>query len=143
VSDREYPTRPIVGIGIVVIKDDTVLLVRRGKPPNVGSWTLPGGAQEVGETTEQAARRELQEETGLETGDMYFVATVDNIRRDESGRIRFHYTIIDFATRWVSGDPVAATDVTEAAWAPLDALDEYGLWSEAHRVIAIARELVR
>jgi ADP-ribose pyrophosphatase YjhB (NUDIX family) len=97
----------------------------------------------VGETTEQAARRELLEETGLETGDMYFAATVDNIRRDETGRIRFHYTIIDFATRWVSGDPVAATDVTEAAWAPLDALEEYGLWSEAHRVIAIARELVR
>ena len=141
-SDREYPTRPIVGIGIVVIKDDSVLLVRRGKPPSVGSWTLPGGAQEVGETTEEAGRRELLEETGLEVGPMYFAATVDNIRRDENGRVRFHYTIIDFATRWVSGEPVADTDVTEAVWAKLDALEQYGLWQEAHRVIAIARRLV-
>jgi ADP-ribose pyrophosphatase YjhB (NUDIX family) len=142
VTDREYPARPIVGIGIVVIKDDVVLLVRRGKPPNVGAWTLPGGAQEVGETIEEAARRELLEETGLQVGELHFVATVDNIRRDESGKIRFHYTIIDFAARWQSGEPVAASDVTEAVWAPLDALDGYGLWSEAHRVIAIAKRLV-
>ena len=141
-SDREYPTRPIVGIGIVVIKDDTVLLVRRGKPPNVGAWTLPGGAQELGETAEEAARRELLEETGLEVETLHFAATVDNIRRDAAGRVRFHYTIIDFATRWVSGEPAAATDVTEAAWARLDALDQYNLWSEAHRVIAIAQRLV-
>jgi ADP-ribose pyrophosphatase YjhB (NUDIX family) len=142
VSDREYPARPIVGIGIVVIKGDTVLLVRRGKPPNIGSWTLPGGAQELGETVEDAARRELLEETGIEVGRLHFTATVDNIRRDETGRVRFHYTIIDFAARWVSGEPVADTDVTAAVWAPSDSLDEYGLWKEAHRVIALARRLV-
>ena len=73
---------------------------------------------------------------------LHFAATVDNIRRDASGRVRFHYTIIDFATRWAAGEPVAATDVTEAAWAKLDDLEEYNLWSEAHRVIAIARRLV-
>jgi ADP-ribose pyrophosphatase YjhB (NUDIX family) len=73
---------------------------------------------------------------------LHFAATVDNIRRDTDGRIRYHYTIIDFAARWVAGEPVAATDVTEATWAKLDALDEYGLWSEAHRVIAIAHRLV-
>lgn len=141
-SDREYPTRPFVGIGIVVIKDDRVLLCRRGKPPNVGSWTLPGGAQDVGETCEAAARRELLEETGLTVGDLHFCAHVDTIRRDDDGRVRFHYTILDFAARWAGGEPVANTDVSEVHWAPIDALGPYDLWSEAHRVIGIARGLV-
>jgi ADP-ribose pyrophosphatase YjhB (NUDIX family) len=141
-SDREYPARPIVGIGMIVLKGDAVLLVRRGKPPNIGSWTLPGGAQEVGETAEEAARRELLEETGITTGPLMFAAHVDNIRRDRDGRVQFHYTILDFAARWESGEPVAATDVTEALWAPLDRLHDFALWSEAYRVIAIARQLV-
>lgn len=141
-SGREYPARPIVGIGLVVLKQDSVLLVRRGNPPNVGSWTLPGGAQEVGETAEEAGRRELLEETGIAVGPLYFAAHVDNIRRDPSGRVQFHYTILDFAARWEQGDPVAGSDVTEAVWAPLESLDEFRLWSEAHRVIAIARRLL-
>jgi ADP-ribose pyrophosphatase YjhB (NUDIX family) len=142
VSDREYPTRPFVGIGIVVIKGDRVLLCRRGKPPNVGSWTLPGGAQDVGETCEAAARRELLEETGLTVGELHFCAHVDTIRRDADGRVRFHYTILDFAGRWVDGAPVAASDVSEVEWAPLEALEPYNLWSEAQRIIEIARRLV-
>jgi ADP-ribose pyrophosphatase YjhB (NUDIX family) len=141
-SDREYPSRPFVGIGIVVIKGDQVLLCRRGKPPNIGSWTLPGGAQDLGETCEAAARRELLEETGLTVGELFFCAHVDTIRSDETGRIRFHYTILDFAARWVDGEAVAGSDVSEVQWAPLDALEPYDLWSEAHRIIAIARRLV-
>jgi len=141
-SDREYPSRPFVGIGIVVIKGDQVLLCRRGKPPNVGSWTLPGGAQDLGETCETAARRELLEETGLSVGDLHFCAHVDTIRRDDDGRVRFHYTILDFAARWTAGEPVAGSDVSEVQWAPLDALGPYDLWSEAHRIIGIARRLV-
>jgi 8-oxo-dGTP diphosphatase len=147
VTDREFPSRPIVGIGIVVIKQDSrgdqVLLCQRGKPPNLGSWTLPGGAQEVGETCEDAARRELFEECGLLVGPLHFCAYVDTIRRDADGRVRFHYTILDFAARWESGEPIAGSDVTAAIWAPLDALEPYELWSEAHRVIAVARRLVQ
>jgi len=142
VSDREYPVRPIVGIGIVVLKGEHVLLVRRGKPPGVGSWTLPGGGQELGETAQEAARRELLEETALEVGPLILAAQVDSIRRDAAGRIQYHYTILDFAARWEAGEPIAGSDVTEAVWARLDALEGFGLWSEAHRVIAIAARLV-
>jgi 8-oxo-dGTP diphosphatase len=143
VSDREYPPRPIVGVGVIALKGDSVLLVRRGKPPNVGTWSLPGGAQELGETAEEAARRELFEETGVTVGELHFAAHVDNIRRDASGRVQFQYTILDFAGRWASGEPVAASDVSEAIWAPLDRLEDYRLWHEAYRVIAIAREMTR
>jgi 8-oxo-dGTP diphosphatase len=143
VTDREYPSRPIVGIGIVVLKGDSVLLVRRGNPPNAGSWTLPGGAQELGETAAEAARRELKEETGLEVGELHLAAAVDSIRRDETGRVQFHYTIVDFACAWQGGEPVARSDAREAIWVPLERLGEYGLWREAHRVIAIAKGLVR
>jgi ADP-ribose pyrophosphatase YjhB (NUDIX family) len=142
VTGREYPARPIVGIGVVVLRDASVLLVRRGKPPNVGSWTLPGGAQEIGETAEAAARRELLEETGVAVGPLQLAGTVDSIRHDADGRVQYHYTIIDFCARWVSGEPFAATDVTEVVWAPLDALERFDLWSEAHRIIAISRRLL-
>jgi ADP-ribose pyrophosphatase YjhB (NUDIX family) len=142
VTDREYPTRPFVGIGIVVIKGDHVLLCQRAKPPNIGSWTLPGGAQELGETAEEAARRELMEECGLEVGPLHFCAHVDIIRREADDRIRFHYTILDFAARWVAGEPLAGSDVSSAVWAQMDTLEPYALWSEAHRIIGIARRLV-
>ncbi len=141
-TDREYQARPIVGIGIVVIRGDQVLLCRRGKPPNVGSWTLPGGAQDIGETCHAAARRELEEETALKVGDLHFCAYVDTIRKDDEGRVRFHYTILDFAARWEGGEAVAGSDVSEVQWAAMDDLGPYNLWSETHRIIGVARGLV-
>ena len=139
---REYPPRPIVGIGVAVLRPGAVLLARRGRPPNLGAWSLPGGAQELGETAEAAARRELLEETRLEVGPLLLAAHVDSIHRDDDGRVRFHYTILDFCARWHGGEAVAGGDITDIAWAGFDDLDRYDLWSEARRVIALARRLV-
>ncbi len=140
--DREYPSRPIVGIGVAVLRPGAVLLVRRGKPPNMGGWSLPGGAQELGETAEEAARRELLEETALSVGPLVLAANIDTIRHDAAGRVQFHYTIIDFAAVWSGGDPVAGSDVTAAVWAPFDALEPYALLTEARRVVGVARRLL-
>ncbi len=139
---REYPARPLVGVGAVVLRPGEVLLVRRGNPPNAGQWSIPGGAQELGETAEAAARRELLEETGLVVGPLTLVANVDSIHPDADGRIRFHYTILDFTGRWQGGHPAPGGDVIDAAFFPFEALPGLGLWSEALRVIAAARRLL-
>ncbi len=138
---REYPARPLVGIGIVVLRDDAVLLVRRGRPPAEGAWSLPGGAQELGETAESAARRELAEETGLTVGALRLAAHVDSIHRDTQGRVQFHYTILDFTARYDGGTARAGGDVTAVAWAAFNRFDDFDLWDEARRVIALSRLL--
>ncbi len=139
---REYPERPLVGIGTVMLRPGGVLLVRRARPPALGQWSIPGGAQELGETAEAAARRELLEETGLAAGILTLVANVDSIYRDATGRIQYHYTILDFATAWQGGEPVAGSDVSDAAFFAFSELEGLGLWSEAYRVIDAARMLL-
>ncbi len=136
---RAYPAQPLIGIGAVVLRPDAVLLVRRGRPPAMGAWSIPGGAQELGETAEAAARRELEEETGLQVGPLHLLTHVDSIHRDAAGRVQYHYTILDFAAEWIAGEPVPSGDVTAAAFFAFDALGPLNLWSEAHRVIALAR----
>lgn len=136
---REYPDRPWVGVGVIAFRDEKVLLVRRGKPPRLGLWSLPGGAQHVGEAAEEAARRELREEAGIEVGALHFAAVVDAISRDEQGRVRFHYTILDWCGEWVAGEARAGDDVQEVAWVAPDALAAHDLTPEVQRVIALAR----
>jgi 8-oxo-dGTP diphosphatase len=141
-SGRTYPPRPIVGIGICVLRENSVLLVRRARPPSLGQWALPGGAQELGETAEAAARRELLEETGVSAGALHLAAVVDSLHHDAAGAVEYHYTIIDFAARWLSGEARAGSDVSNVVWAEMDGLEAYGLWSEAHRVIGLARAML-
>jgi 8-oxo-dGTP diphosphatase len=143
-ASREYPDRPWVGIGMIVFQGDRVLLVRRGKPPRLGMWSLPGGAQHVGERAEAAARRELWEECGIEVGALELAAVVDAITTDaESGRVRFHYTIVDYCARWESGVARPGDDVAAVAWALPEELAAYDLTPEVHRVIALARARLR
>lgn len=112
----EYPDRPRVAIGGVVIKDGRVLLVRRGKPPALGEWAIPGGSVELGETLEEAVEREIREETGVIVGAGQVCHLFEAIKRDDAGRVRFHYVIIDLVAEHVSGNPVPAGDVTAAEW---------------------------
>nr|WP_305123203.1 NUDIX hydrolase [Roseomonas sp. GC11] len=124
---------------MIAFRGEDVLLVRRGKPPRQGEWSIPGGAQHLGETAEAAARRELREETGIEVGPLALAVVVDALTEDAAGRVRFHYTIIDFAGRWLSGEPVAGDDVSEARWFSPGEVAGLGLWPEALRAIAEGR----
>lgn len=139
---RAYPDAPRVGVGVVVLRGDAVLLVRRGQAPALGAWSLPGGRQELGETAEAAGRRELLEETGLTVGPMMLAGHVDSIHRDTEGCVQYHYTILDFAALYAGGEARAGDDVTEIAWARGDEFDVYDLWHEARRIIAAARRLL-
>jgi len=141
VSTRSYPVRPIVGVGAVVLDGDRVLLVKRAHEPLKGEWSLPGGAVDVGETLEEAIRREVREETCLEVEVGPIVDVLDRIRRDPAGRVQFHYVLIDFLCRPLSGTLQCESDAEAAAWAERAELERYGVAAATISVIdkALAR----
>lgn len=140
-SPRSYPDRPYVGVGVVVLRGDEVLLAQRGKSPRRYTWSIPGGAQDIGETVHEAAHRELMEETGLTVEILGLVDVVDAITSDDDGRVRFHYTLVDLAAEWKSGEAVAADDVAAVRWVRFADLEAYGLRASTLRVIREAVEL--
>jgi 8-oxo-dGTP diphosphatase len=142
-DDREFPSRPVVGVGAVVIDGERVLLVRRANEPLKGEWSLPGGVVEIGETLEAALAREVREETGLEVDVGPMVDVLDRLRFDAAGRPRFHYVLIDFVCRPVGGRLMAATDADAVAWAGLIELAEYGVAEPAVSVIQKAFDRLR
>ncbi len=115
-SKREYPDTPRVGVGAIIIKDGKVLLVKRGIPPSKELWAIPGGSVELGETLQEGAEREILEETGLIIRAGKPIYSFDFIEKDDAGRIRFHFVIVDVIADYVSGTPKAADDALEARW---------------------------
>ena len=122
-TDRLYPSRPLVAASVACFRDGRVLLASRGRPPHDGLFSLPGGLVEPGETLAEAALRELREEVGVEAKLVGFLTPVEVIERDPDGRVRLHIVIAAHAARWVSGEPQAGPEAREVRWVTESEID--------------------
>ena len=124
---REYPDRPIVGVGVLIQRGDKYLLIKRAANPDKGMWSVPGGLIEVGEKAAYAARREALEETCLEVEIQERLGVVDKIEYDDAGKVLYHFIIIQFLATPISGDMKPMDDALDAVWVTLDQLKDYQL----------------
>ena len=138
---REYPQRPLIGGGAIIIKGLSVVLVRRAKDPSIGEWSIPGGLVQVGESLSDAVIREAWEETGLRVRQGPMVQLVERIISDSKDRVKYHYGIVDYRGLLIEGELVAGSDACEACWAPRERLDDYGLPDMALEIINNAFEI--
>lgn len=135
---REYPARPIVGVGGVTIRNGSVLLMRRAYAPLQGEWSIPGGGLDLGETIAEGVRREVEEETGVQVHVHEQIETFERILRDDSGRVQYHYVILDYLCEAVGGELRAGSDATDVAWVAEADVPEYRLRETAARVVVKA-----
>jgi len=124
---RMYPDQPIVGIGVVIVRDYMIALIKRGNEPSKGKWTIPGGLVELGESIETAVIREAKEETCLEVENPQLLDVVGNVDRDEYGKVKYHYVIIDYLVHVKGGNIQAASDAEELRWVSFDEVETYNL----------------
>jgi ADP-ribose pyrophosphatase YjhB (NUDIX family) len=136
---REYPAAPIVAVGTIIREGSRLVLIQRDKEPSRGRWTFPGGAVELGESLCEAARREAWEETGLQVEIGEVATVIDNMVHDETGRIRYHYVIVDYLARPIGGALQPGTDVRDARWFSLAELDGLEMTEKAGQ---LARQLL-
>ena len=143
-DSRLYPSRPIVGVGAVVVTAGGVVLIRRRYEPLAGRWSLPGGTLEIGESLEAGVAREILEETGLEVRVGPVIEVFDRIIRDEDSRVRYHFVLVDYLCWPVGGHLQSGSDVDDAILVPRESLKDYDLTEKATSVIerglALARE---
>jgi len=139
-NNREYPERPFVGVGVVVLRGEEVLLVQRAKAPNKGQWSIPGGKQRLGETVIQAVSRELLEETGVKVEQLALLDVVDFIVPDNQGKILYHYTLVDFQGQWLSGECRSGDDADTVKWFKLKELYSLSLQEITRKIIFKAVE---
>ena len=123
-ENRRYPTRPLVGVGVVIIKNGEILLVKRKKDPGKGLWSIPGGLVRLGEKLEDAAKREVEEETGLTVSIVKLIDVIDAIYKDQDGQIEYHYVLVDYLGEVVGGMLRPGSDVDEVKWFKLEEVHE-------------------
>ncbi|WP_263366132.1 NUDIX hydrolase [Edaphobacter bradus] len=143
--EREYPASPMVGVAAVVVRGDEILLVRRGREPLRGTWSLPGGLLELGETTAEGVAREVLEETAVRVQPVEIVTTLDRIMRDDDGRVQYHYVLVEWLclAEDTRSEPVCGDDAEAAEWVKRDEIfsSAYGLAEPTLGVIAKALKL--
>jgi len=139
---KEYPDRPVVGVGGVLIENGRTLLIKRGSEPLLGQWSIPGGTLELGESLQDGVAREMREETGLEVKVREMIEVFDRIFLEPEGKVvdgktrpKYHYVIVDYICERLSGTPQAGSDVTDVAFATEDELANFQLTPTAMRVL--------
>jgi ADP-ribose pyrophosphatase len=132
---RKYPSAPLIGVGAVAIRNGKILVVKRAFEPGAGKWSIPGGLVELGETLSEACAREMKEETGVEIDVLELINVFDMIDRDESGRIKWHYVLVDFLVKPVGGSERANPEVTDMRWVTHEEAKTMDLTMTARRAI--------
>lgn len=134
-NKRAYPKLPLVGVGAVAIKNGKILLIKRAFDPGAGKWSIPGGLVEVGEKLSDACARETEEETGIQVEILELINVFDMIDRDDAGKVKYHYVLVDFLAKPTGGEEKVSPEVTEIRWVTHDEAKKLDLTKTARKAL--------